>query len=269
MFVLDIADDLLDQILDRHESLGPEILVEHDRKVHALLTHVGQQIERAARHRHIERFADQIGDRGGMVRWALSPSAPQRCTPGLLEGVAALSAARDLPIYTHVYETRTQRIFVRDHLAAHGGSAVRYMQATGVIGPRVTIAHGVWPEQDEIDLIGHARRVGPVLQAELRRRFEGHELVGEVRGVGMIGAVELVADRAARQNFDPALKVGVRMAALCERHGVITRVLPGDSLCFSPPLIMTEDEVGEMLDRVGRALDDLTVEVRRERLAAV
>lgn len=122
---------------------------------------------------------------------------------------------------------------------------------------------------DEIDLIGHARRVGPVLQAELRRRFEGHELVGEVRGVGMIGAVELVADRAARQNFDPALKVGVRMAALCERHGVITRVLPGDSLCFSPPLIMTEGEVGEMLDRVGRALDDLTVELRRERLAAV
>ncbi|MEO5740366.1 MAG: amidohydrolase family protein [Vicinamibacterales bacterium] len=102
----------------------------------------------------IARQIERIGDRDGMVRWALSPSAPQRCTPALLEGVAALSEAHDLPIYTHVYETRTQRIFARDHLADYGGSAVRYMQATRVIGPRVTIAHGVWPEQDEIDLIG-------------------------------------------------------------------------------------------------------------------
>ena len=118
---------------------------------------------------------------------------------------------------------------------------------------------------DEMDLFGHARRVGCVLQAELRRRFGGHELVGEVRGTGMIGAVELVADRAARQNFNPAQQVGARLARLCERHGVITRVLPGDTLCFSPPLVMTEMEVGEMLDRAGRALDDLAAEMRRER----
>ncbi len=122
---------------------------------------------------------------------------------------------------------------------------------------------------DEVDLFGHARRVGRVLQSELRRRFGGHELVGEVRGVGMIGGIELVADRAGRQNFNPAQRVGVRLAAMCEQHGVITRVLPGDTLCFSPPLVMTENEVGEMLDRVGRALDDLTAEMRRERAVAV
>jgi 4-aminobutyrate--pyruvate transaminase len=122
---------------------------------------------------------------------------------------------------------------------------------------------------DEIGIVEHVRSVGAHLQAELRRRFAGHELVGEVRGVGMIGAVELVADQAARRNFDPALKMGLRLAKLGEAHGVISRALPNDSLAFSPPLIMTAAEVTTMLDRFERALDELTVQVRRERLAVV
>ena len=122
---------------------------------------------------------------------------------------------------------------------------------------------------DEIDIVNQVRTVGPHLQSELRRRFEGHELVGEVRGIGMIGAVELVADRAERRNFEPAHKMGARLTKLCEAHGVIARSLPGDVLAFSPPLIMTAAEVDEMLDGMQRALDDLTVQVRRERMAVV
>jgi cytosine/adenosine deaminase-related metal-dependent hydrolase len=104
----------------------------------------------------VERQVDRIGDRGGLVRWALSPSAPQRCTPALLEAIAELSRRRELPVYTHVYETRTQRVYCHDRLAAYGGSAVRLMEATGLLGPQVTIAHGVWSESDEIDLIGRS-----------------------------------------------------------------------------------------------------------------
>ena len=122
---------------------------------------------------------------------------------------------------------------------------------------------------DEMDIVNQVNTVGPVLQSELKRRFEGHELVGEIRGVGMIAAVELVADRAARRNFDPAAKVGARLVKLCEHHGVIARTLPNDSLAFSPPLIMTAEEVMAMLDGVGRALDDLTVQLRREKIAVV
>jgi len=122
---------------------------------------------------------------------------------------------------------------------------------------------------DEIGLVDHVRTVGPFLQSELRRRFEGHELVGEVRGIGMIAAVELVADKAARRNFDPKQKIVARLVKLCEKHGVIARGLPNDSLAFSPPLIMTAAEVTEMLDRVGTALDELTVQLRREHLAVV
>ena len=122
---------------------------------------------------------------------------------------------------------------------------------------------------DEMNLVEHVRTVGAHMQAELRRRFSDHELVGEIRGVGMIGAIELVADKAARKNFDPALKVGPRMAKLGESHGIISRSLPNDSMAFSPPLIMSEAEVTTMFDRFERALDELTVQLRRERLAVV
>lgn len=122
---------------------------------------------------------------------------------------------------------------------------------------------------DEINIVDHVQTVGAHLQAELRRRFAGHELVGEVRGVGMIAAMELVADRDTRRSFDPKQKIVARLTKLCEQHGVIARGLPGDSLAFSPPLIMTVAEIDEMLDRVGPALDELTVQLRRERLAVV
>ncbi len=122
---------------------------------------------------------------------------------------------------------------------------------------------------DEIGIVEQCATVGSFLQDELHRRFDDHELVGEVRGIGMIAAMELVADKGARQNFDPALKMGARLVKLCEAHGVIARGLPSDSMAFSPPLIMTKEDVTEMCDRVAQALDELTVQVRRERLAVV
>jgi 4-aminobutyrate--pyruvate transaminase len=122
---------------------------------------------------------------------------------------------------------------------------------------------------DEIGIVEQAATVGAFMQSELRRRFEGHELVGEVRGVAMIGAIELVANKEARQNFDPAAKIGPRMTKLCEAHGVIGRSMSNDTLAFSPPLIMTHEDVGLMFDRVEAALDELTVQLRREKLTVV
>ncbi|MDE2333755.1 MAG: aspartate aminotransferase family protein, partial [Rhodospirillales bacterium] len=108
---------------------------------------------------------------------------------------------------------------------------------------------------DEMNIGEHVRAVGAHFQKELRRRFADHPLVGEVRGIGLIGAIELVADKEKRQNFEPGARIGGRLTKLVEEHGVIGRTVPGDILCFSPPLIITVAEVDEMLDRVGRALD--------------
>jgi len=122
---------------------------------------------------------------------------------------------------------------------------------------------------DELDIVGHVRKVGARMQSGLRERFAEHPLVGEVRGIGMVGAIEFVADKATHKNFDPSLKIGPRMVKAGEEAGVILRGLANDTIAFSPPLIMTESEVDEMLDRTGRALDALTVQLRRESLTVV
>jgi 4-aminobutyrate--pyruvate transaminase len=122
---------------------------------------------------------------------------------------------------------------------------------------------------DETDILGHVRRVGPHMQQELRRRFAGHELVGEVRGVGLLAAVELVEDKETRKNFDASRKLGPRFSKLLEKHGVIGRVMVGDVMGLSPPLVITEADVDEMLGRISRALDELAVELRREKMAVV
>ena len=122
---------------------------------------------------------------------------------------------------------------------------------------------------DETDILGHVRRVGPHLQQELRRRFANHELVGEVRGIGLIGALELVEDKETHKNFDPARKIGARTSKLLEKHGVIGRLMAGDSMGLSPPLIISEADVDEMLTRIEHTLDELAVELRREKMAVV
>jgi 4-aminobutyrate---pyruvate transaminase len=122
---------------------------------------------------------------------------------------------------------------------------------------------------DEMDIGTHVRAVGGHMQRELRRRFADHPFVGEVRGVGLIAAMELVADKDTHKNFDPKVKVGPRLTRLMEEHGVIGRTVVNDTLCFSPPLIITEAEIDEMLTRTGKALDELTVQLRREQLAVV
>ncbi len=121
---------------------------------------------------------------------------------------------------------------------------------------------------EERDIIGHVGRVAPLLQQGLRD-FADHPLVGNVRGVGMMGAVELVADKATRRSFDPALNVKQFMVDRAREHGLIIRsALAGDSLAFAPPLIITEAEIETMLERFARALDDTTRWVEENGLMA-
>ncbi len=122
---------------------------------------------------------------------------------------------------------------------------------------------------DELNIVEHVNTVGAHMQAKLRERFLNHPLVGEVRGIGMVAAIELVADKAAKKNFEPSAKVGPRLAKLGENEGVILRGLANDTIAFSPPLIMKADEVDEMVERTGRALDSLAVQLRRESLTVV
>ncbi|HGG06766.1 MAG TPA: aspartate aminotransferase family protein [Aliiroseovarius sp.] len=107
----------------------------------------------------------------------------------------------------------------------------------------------------ERDIGAHVKAVAPVMQARLRA-LSDHPLVGEVRGLGLIGAVELVADKAARKNFDAAAKVGPFVAGRAADHGLIVRPLLNDSIAFCPPLIITEPQINDMFDAFEKALED-------------
>ncbi len=110
---------------------------------------------------------------------------------------------------------------------------------------------------EEIDVVERVRRLAPRLQQGLRERYADHPLVGEIRGVGLMAAVELVSDKSTGQPFDPALGVGPHCMARAVERGVILRAL-GDSIAFSPPLIVSEAEIDQILDRFGEALRDTT-----------
>lgn len=85
------------------------------------------------------------------LHWAIGPSGPQRCSQGLLEGLAAISDEFDLPVLTHTYETRAQLAKARAVYGKFGGSYVRYMKEIGLLTRRTTLAHGVYLSRSEID----------------------------------------------------------------------------------------------------------------------
>ena len=108
---------------------------------------------------------------------------------------------------------------------------------------------------EERKIVDHVRQVGPRLQKGLRA-LANHPLVGEVRGTGLIAAVELVADKTSRANFDPKQGVGAYCANRAQANGLILRAMAGDAIAFSPPLIISEAEIDELVSRFTRALDE-------------
>jgi len=91
-------------------------------------------------------------------------------------------------------------------------------------------------------------------------------LIGDARGVGLIGAVELVRDKATKQSFDPKAGVAAYLVRRAQHHGAILRNMPGDIVAFCPPLIISEAEIDEMMTCFGKALDDTWAMVRERAL---
>jgi 4-aminobutyrate--pyruvate transaminase len=107
---------------------------------------------------------------------------------------------------------------------------------------------------EERNLFAHVRSVAPTFLKRLNALAD-HPLVGEAKGVGLIGAVELVADKTTKASHPPAKMVGQACANYAQAEGLFVRALLGDRVAFCPPLIITEAEINEMFDRFVRALD--------------
>lgn len=123
-------------------------------------------------------------------------------------------------------------------------------------------ANAVLDIVEKEDLAGKARETGAYLQSRMKAVFAQLPIVGEVRGVGMLAAIEFVADREKKTRFEPGLKIGARISKAARDRGLIARAMPhGDILGFAPPLITTRDEVDEIVGiaekAVRQVLDEL------------
>ncbi|MEQ6250222.1 aspartate aminotransferase family protein [Sulfitobacter sp. HNIBRBA3233] len=111
---------------------------------------------------------------------------------------------------------------------------------------------------DKLDLISNASDVGAYLNTAMADALGAHAKVGDIRGEGMLCAVELVEDRDDRVFFDPALKIGPRVVAAMLERNVIARAMPqGDIIGFAPPFSLTREEA----DTVVAATKDAVAEV--------
>ena len=109
-------------------------------------------------------------------------------------------------------------------------------------------------------------RKAPQFQARLAA-LAAHPLVGEARGLGLVGAVELVADKKTKRPFAPKLAVGPRAVGFAQGEGLIVRFLAGDVVSICPPLVIAPAEIDALFDRLGRALDRTLDWVTRAALA--
>ena len=115
---------------------------------------------------------------------------------------------------------------------------------------------------EERDMVGHVRNVAPRFQERLAQ-LSSSTLVGEARGVGLIGALELVMDKNSAEQYPPEVKAGATLAARAQARGLIVRALPGDVIGICPPLIITEAQIDELFDSLAEALSETEGLLRR------
>lgn len=114
------------------------------------------------------------------------------------------------------------------------------------------------------NIVEQVRAVAPIFKNRLTKLAD-HPLVGDARGIGLVGGLELVADKTTKRAFAPVGKVGAMAAQNAQDNGLILRNI-GDTLALCPPLIITSDEINEMFDRLETALDQTEEQVTKDGL---
>ncbi|MGU9961852.1 MAG: aminotransferase [Candidatus Puniceispirillales bacterium WSBS_2018_MAG_OTU23] len=106
---------------------------------------------------------------------------------------------------------------------------------------------------EERKIIDHVRAVTPLFTKRVKA-LNQYDCVGNTRSIGLIGAMEFVAESGTRIKLDPKQKFGAEVVKLLHQQGIITRALPLDGIGFCPPLIISEDEINDMFDRVEKIM---------------
>jgi L-2,4-diaminobutyrate transaminase len=193
----------------------------------------------------------RIGSRSGSIHYGLEPDLIS-CAKGMTSAYAPLSAAIVGEKVWSVLEKGSDKFGVFSHGFTY--SAHPLCAAAGVANLAIL---------EREDLTGNARETGAYLQKRMRETFQDQPFVGEVRGIGLLAAIEFVADPKTKKRFEADQKVGAKLSAACLEQGVIARAMPhGDILGFAPPLVITRAEVDEIIERVQRAVRSVTATLR-------
>ena len=115
---------------------------------------------------------------------------------------------------------------------------------------------------EERNIVDRVRELAPRFQERLSALSKS-PLVGEARGVGLIGALELVADKNTREQYPAELKIGATLAARALNHGLVVRALPGDVIGICPPLIITLEQIDELFDSLSIAVTETEALVKK------
>jgi L-2,4-diaminobutyrate transaminase len=136
---------------------------------------------------------------------------------------------------------------VKEGSVKYGNFAHGYTYAGHPIGAAVAMANLDIIEKEK--LVDNAATVGAYFHDQLKQRFANDDFVAEVRGTGMIAAVQLVKDKTNKTFFDKETKISAKIAAQCYEDGLISRPLPSlDSMAFSPPLICTTKDIDNIVN---------------------
>src|SRR5246500_5137301 len=170
--------------------------------------------------------------------------------PDIMTVAKALSSAY-LPISATVISEK-----IAEAITEHSGKLGNFAHGFTYAGHPVSAAVGLETLKiyAERDILSHVRQVGPYFQEKLQA-LSAHPLVGEARGVGLIGAVHIVADKASRAALPPAEGIGPKIQQSAFDRGVLLRATP-DAVYVCPPLIITRAEIDEMTAALKGALDD-------------
>ena len=183
----------------------------------------------------------RTGDWFGCSTYGFEPHS-MSLAKALSSAYQPISAVLLSPELSEIIVEETGRIGTFGHGFTYGGHPVAAAVALKTI--EIYLARNI---------LGHVRSVAPLFQKRLRA-LSAHPLVGEAVGIGLIGAIELSANKGRKQRFEPTKQVGAQMGRFCEAEGLIVRSFLDDRIAFCPPLVINEAEIGELFDRFERAL---------------
>ncbi|MEM1317290.1 MAG: aminotransferase [Pseudomonadota bacterium] len=177
------------------------------------------------------------------------------CAKQMTSAYAPLGAVLVPQFMMNALEDQSRKIGVFGHGYTYGGHPLGC--AMGVKAIEI---------YQRMNIVQRVRDLTPLFEARLAKLAD-HPLVGEVRNSGLVGGVELVSNKQTKQAWFPTQGVGAHCAVRCQAHGVILRAI-GDTMAICPPMIIDEDELNALFDRLELALDDTEHWANKEGLRA-